>query len=47
MPRIDAIKRSAIRAFTSQFDVSARMEELGTLRHDEERVTFVRAFDRP
>lgn len=43
--RVAAIKRSAIRAFTSQFDAFARMEELGTLRYDEERVALVRAFD--
>ena len=43
--RVAAIKRSAISAFTSQVNAFVRMEELGTLRYDEERVALVRAFD--
>lgn len=39
-----AIKRSAIETFASQAAAFARMEELGTLRYDEERLALVRAF---
>jgi LmbE family N-acetylglucosaminyl deacetylase len=37
-------KRGAIGAFESQCDAFARMQELGTLRYDEERFALVRAF---
>jgi LmbE family N-acetylglucosaminyl deacetylase len=37
-------KRSAIAAFASQADAFARMEQLGTLRYDEERFAPMRAF---
>lgn len=43
--RSAAIKRSAIAAFASQAAAFARMEQLGTLRYDQERLAPVRAFD--
>ena len=42
--RSAALKRSAIAAFASQVDAVARMEQLGTLRYDQERLALVRAF---